>query len=184
MFPPRVHLNTDSLGKTAKYPRAVFRDVVRGTPIPVGDAPALPIETLRHWYLTVCGGMSSELGFGQIGINQEAVTRNTELDPATDRVRVTVLGRQRMPLLMDRTFEIVPLDRRRPEALDRSPQGEAVFPEGDQVIRRGQSPSVGEQVLLNNVVSPRLGLLPSSEEFAEILEEILRTDAAFRGGNA
>lgn len=158
--------------------------MARGSETPGGTAPPLPIETLRHWYLTVCGGRSPELGFGQIGINQEAVEKNTELDPATDRVRVTVLGRRRRPLLMDRTFEVVPLDARRPDALDRSPQGEAVFPEGDDVVRRGQSPAVGQQVLLNNVVSPRLGLLPSAEEFARILEEILRRDASFGRENA
>lgn len=135
--------------------------------------PSLPVETLRHWYVTVCGGMSPELGLTQIGINREALVRNTSLDPVLDRVRVAILGHFRRPLLMDRFFEIVPLDEHHPEALKRSPDGEAVFPEGDDVLRRNQSPQAGQQIILNSVVT-RLQQLPTSEEFARILQEVLR----------
>ena len=72
-------------------------------PGPPGDpAPAFPVETLRHWYVTPFGGMSTELGFFQVGINRAALERNTTLDPSTDRVRVTVLGRMRRPILCER----------------------------------------------------------------------------------
>src|SRR5256885_799560 len=102
---------------------------------PGNPAPTFPVETLRHWYVTPFGGMSVELEPFQVGINREALETNTSLDPSTDRVRVTVLGRVRRPLVLDRFFEVVPLDERHPEALRRSPMGEAVFPEGDDVFR-------------------------------------------------
>lgn len=93
-------------------------------PSDLGDpSPTLPVETLRDWYITVCGGWSSELAFHQIGINREALEKNTSLDPETDRVRVTILGQFRRPLLLDRFFEVVPLDRRHPDALEHSPRG-------------------------------------------------------------
>ncbi len=136
--------------------------------------PTLPIETLRHWYLTVCGGLSPELALYQIGINREALEANTSLDPAVDRVRVAVVGAVRRPILMDRFFEIVPLDDRKPQALARSPIGEAVFPEGDQVLRPGLSPKPGEEVILNNVVSTRLVRSPDPGRFEEILQDLFR----------
>ena len=146
-------------------------------------APSLPVETLRDWYVTVCGGWSTELALDQIGINREAIERNTSLDPETDRVRVTILGRPRRPVLLDRFFEIVPLDERHPQALERSPIGEAVFPEGDEVVRRDQAPQPGESVVLNNV-GHRLGRFPDPEEIARILQELLaRNPEGSRGGS-
>ncbi len=136
--------------------------------------PAFPIETLRHWYFTVCGGLSPDLGLHQIGINRTALRENTDLDPSVDRVRVAVVGASRRPFLMDRFFEIVPLDDRTPAALARSPEGEAVFPEGDQVVRPGLSPSPGSELILNSVVSPRLARLPGTATFEEILQELFR----------
>lgn len=138
------------------------------------SSPRFPIETLRHWYVTVCGGMSPELALHQIGINREALEKNTSLDPAVDRVRVAVMGAFRRPILMDRFFEVVPLDASKPDALARSPVGEAVFPEGDQVLRPNQSPTPGEEIILNNVVSTRLGGLANSERFAAVLQELFR----------
>ncbi len=137
--------------------------------------PVYPVETLRHWYVTPYGGMSPELALFQIGINREAIELNTSLDPALDRVRVSVVGRARArPVLFDRFFEIVPLDTSHPNALARSPKGEAVFPEGDEVVRRYEPPRHGDAILLNCVLSQRLGLLPTAEEFAGILQELLR----------
>jgi len=151
------------------------RSLVRRKPGPPGDpAPAFPVETLRHWYVTPFGGLSPELGLFQVGINREALERNTSLDPSTDRVRVTVLGRVRRPILFDRFFEVVPLDERHPEALRRSPMGEAVFPEGDDVFRPRESPHAGDDVVISSVASQRLGLL-DSEAFAEILQELFRS---------
>ena len=94
---------------------------------------------------------------------------------AGDRVRVTVLGRMRRPILFDRFFEVVPLDERHPEALRCSPMGEAVFPEGDQVLRPRESPHPGDEVILSSAASQRLGLLADSETFAGVVQELFRT---------
>lgn len=139
--------------------------------------PAFPVETLRHWYVTPFGGLSPELGLFQIGINREALERNTSLDPAMDRVRVTILGQVRRPILFDRFFEIVPLDERHPDALKRSPGGEAVLPEGDDVLRPRQSPQPGDEVVISSVVSQRLGLLADPDALAGILQELLRRES-------
>ncbi|HYM41077.1 MAG TPA: hypothetical protein VEY12_13190 [Thermoplasmata archaeon] len=133
------------------------------------------METLRDWYVTVCGGWSPELGFHQIGINKEALERNTSLDPDTDRVRVTILGHVRRPLLLDRFFEIVPLDERHSRALELSPIGEAVFPEGDDAIRRDAAPQQGDEVVLNNVLR-RLDRFPDAAALERILQELLPRD--------
>ena len=142
---------------------------------PGDPAPAFPVETLRHWYVTPFGGMSTELGLFQVGINREALERNTSLDPASDRVRVTVLVRMRRPILFDRFFEVVPLDERHPDALKCSPMGEAVFPEGDQVLRPRDAPHPGDEVILSSAASQRLSLLADSETFAGVVQELFRT---------
>jgi hypothetical protein len=149
--------------------------VLRKPGTPGDPAPAFPVETLRHWYVTPFGGMSTELGLFQVGINREALERNTSLDPSNDRVRVTVLGRMRRPILFDRFFEVVPLDERHPEALRCSPMGEAVFPEGDQVLRPRDAPHPGDEVILSSAASQRLGLLADSETFAGVVQELFRT---------
>jgi hypothetical protein len=149
--------------------------VLRKPGAPGDPAPAFPVETLRHWYVTPFGGMSTELGLFQVGINREALERNTSLDPSNDRVRVTVLGRMRRPILFDRFFEVVPLDERHPDALMCSPMGEAVFPEGDQVLRPRDAPHPGDEVILSSAASQRLGLLADSETFAGVVQELFRT---------
>jgi hypothetical protein len=149
--------------------------VPRKPGVPGDPAPAFPVETLRHWYVTPFGGMSTELGLFQVGINREALERNTSLDPSNDRVRVTVLGRMRRPILFDRFFEVVPLDERHPDAWRRSPMGEAVFPEGDQVLRPRDAPHPGDEVILSSAASQRLGLLADSETFAGVVQELFRS---------
>lgn len=141
------------------------------------------METLRDWYVTVCGGWSPELELHQIGINRNAIERNTSLDPETDRVRVTILGAMRRPLLLDRFFEIVPLDGRYPAARLLSQGGEAVFPEGDDALRGRRAPRPGEQVLINNVVR-RLERSLESGDFARVLQDVLRRNAALDGQGA
>ena len=152
--------------------------VPRKPGVPGDAAPAFPVETLRHWYVTPFGGLSPELGLFQIGINREALERNTSLDPSMDRVRVTVLGRVRRPILFDRFFEVVPLDERHPDAFLRSPMGEAVLPEGDSVLRPRESPQPGDEVVISSVASERLALLTDSESFAHIVQELFRSHAA------
>lgn len=140
---------------------------------PGEPSPAFPVETLRHWYVTPFGGWSCELGLHQVGINREALERNTSLDPSTDRVRVTVLGRVRRPFLLDRFFEVVPLDEHHPDALRHSPMGEAVLPEGDGVLRPRDAPHPGDDIVMSSVATQRLALL-DSEAFAGIVQELFR----------
>ncbi len=137
-------------------------------------APPFPLETLRHWYVTPFGGHSDELSFYQIGIRRDALEANTELDPEVDRVRIGLLGQRNVrPYLLDRPFEVVPLDDLRPEALARSPDGEAVLPEGDDVVRRPfPLPQPGDTVLINAVASKRLQKDP--EKLAQVLESLFR----------
>jgi len=149
--------------------------VLRKPTLSCDVAPAFPVETLRHWYVTPFGGLSPELSLYQIGINREALEVNTSLDPSLDRVRVTVLGRVRRPIFFERFFEIVPLDERHPNALRWSPAGEAVLPEGDQVMRPRESPHPGDEVVINNVPSHRLGPLADSDAFAGIVQELFRS---------
>ena len=137
-------------------------------------AAPFPFETLRHWYVTPFGGHSNELSFYQIGIRRDALEANTELDPQVDRVRIGLLGQRNVrPFLLDHTFEVVPLDDRRPEALSRSPHGEAVLPTGDEVVRR-PFPSLqpGDTVLMNGVAAKRLFSDPV--KLAQVLETLFR----------
>jgi len=123
-------------------------------------APPFPFETLRHWYVTPFGGHSRDLSFYQVGIRRDAIEANTELDPEVDRVRIGLLGQRNVrPYLIDHAFEIVPLDERRPDALSRSPAGEAVLPTGDKVV-------------INGVASKRL--LQDPEKLAQVLESLFR----------
>ncbi len=136
--------------------------------------PPFPFETLRHWYVTPFGGRSRELAFFQVGLRAAAIEANTELVPAVDRVRIGLLGRRNVrPFLLDRPFEIVALDETRPDALAKSPQGEAVLPEGDAVVRRPfPEPQPGDAVLINGVAAKRLSDDP--EKLAEVLAELFR----------
>ncbi len=136
--------------------------------------PPFPLETLRHWYVTPYGGRSRELDLDQIGIRKFALEANTELDPTVDRVRVGLLGeRNTRPLLIDRTFELVALDETRPEALAKSPLGEAVLPEADEVVRHPfRGPTTGDSILINGVMAKRL--LSDPEALAKALEAVLR----------
>ncbi len=152
----------------------VFSSVQRKRGAPGNPAPTFPVETLRHWYVTPFGGHSPELELFQVGINREALETNTSLDPLTDRVRVTVLGQWRRPILFDRFFEVVPLDERHLDALLHSPMGEAVLPEADEVLRPRESPQPGDEVVISSVASQRFGLLANSEAFARIVQELFR----------
>jgi len=137
-------------------------------------APPFPVETLRHWYVTPFGGHSDDLSFYQVGISRDALEANTELNPDVDRVRIGLLGqRNARPFLLDRPFEVVPLDERRPDALARSPEGEAVFPQGDEVVRH-PFPALqpGDTVVINGVAAKRLSQDP--ERLAAVLESLFR----------
>lgn len=139
---------------------------------PDSDLP-FPLETVRHWYVTPFGGLSEDLELGQVGIHADALVRNTELVPHQDRVTISVVGEGgRRPLFMQEAYEVVPLDGRRPDAFEKSPQGEAVLaPDRSwQVIRRPFSePRTGQQLLLNSTTSRVFGADPE-----EVLARLLR----------
>jgi hypothetical protein len=114
-----------------------------------------PVEALRHWYLTPIGGQSSELEPGEIGLNREALAKNTHLVPFEDRVLISKLeGGRSKPVFTRRFFRVVPLDEASPEALSKSQKGEAILPleEGDAF---SETFEVGEIVVLNSVLSQR-----------------------------
>ncbi len=132
-----------------------------------------PFETLRHWYVTPFGGRSGELGPGQVGINAEALDQNTTLVPEQDRVLISLLGRStRRPLYARDAFQVVALDVRLPDALQRSLHGEAVLPaeEAWEVVKRPYlQPHEGQALLLNSVAPRTFGMEPQ-----ELLAEALR----------
>ncbi|MCQ8903950.1 MAG: hypothetical protein NQU42_07660 [Methanothrix sp.] len=110
-----------------------------------------PIETLRHWYVTPVGGRSSELDPGEVGLNREAIVENTDLIPFEDRVLLSRLeGGSSRPLFARKYFRIVPLDRSKPDALSKSPLGEAILPASDDETERIK---IGEMVVINSVLS-------------------------------
>jgi hypothetical protein len=117
-----------------------------------------PIETLKHWYVTPIGGISADLKPGQIGLNREALADNTDLVPFQDRVSLSLLdGGESLPLFAKKYFEVVALDKTWPDALSKSPKGEAVLPSRDERQKIGfMKPfPVGAFVILNGVLSQR-----------------------------
>lgn len=87
-----------------------------------------PFEALRDRYLTPFGGTSFDLQPFEIGVNAKALKANTTLDPTRDRVLVTSeMDSRKTPLIAKPFYTIVPLTEERAEALDLSPNGEAVF---------------------------------------------------------
>jgi hypothetical protein len=119
---------------------------------------AYPIETLKHWYVTPIGGLSTDLEPGQIGINRDAIAGNTDLVPYQDRVFLSKLdGERSRPLFARKYFDVVPLDGRCPDALSKSSDGEAVLPQEDVLGKKNLTHSfhIGEFVILNGVLSQR-----------------------------
>lgn len=87
-----------------------------------------PMETLKDRYVTLYGGASFDLKPLEIGVHAEALRRNTHLAPFSGNVIVTSADDARArPLIGKPLYTIVPLDERRPEALELSRHGEAVF---------------------------------------------------------
>lgn len=128
-----------------------------------------PVEALRHWYLTPIGGQSPELEPGEIGLNREALAKNTHLVPFEDRVLISKLeGGKAKPIFTRRFFRVVPLDEASPEALSKSPKGEAILPleERDTL---SETFAVGEIVVLNGVLSQR-----HQGGFASAIDRLIR----------
>jgi len=119
---------------------------------------AYPIETLKHWYVAPIGGLSMDLNPGQIGLNREALADNTDLVPYQDRVSLSKLdGSGSRPLFVKKYFEVVPIDKKCPDALSKSPNGEAVLPHEEVEHKNScvEPFQVGEFVILNGVLSQR-----------------------------
>ncbi|MFQ5907727.1 MAG: hypothetical protein ACE5JE_02710 [Thermoplasmata archaeon] len=97
----------------------------------------------------------------EVGINAQALKQNTDLVSRQDRVLISILGPDHpRPLYTKKPYEVVALDERRPDALLRSLQGEAVLPKGPTVDITGGSvlePTRGEKLVLNGVASRILG---------------------------
>jgi hypothetical protein len=149
-------------------------------PYPYHEKP-FPFETLRHWYVTPFGGRSPDLAPGQVGINAEALDRNTDLIPEEDRVLISILGKNTLrPLYTRTTFQVVALDERRPDGLDKSPHGEAVLPEevAWEVVKRPYlQPRYGEPLVLNSVATKVFGKDPR-----ELLSQLFMQDLEKRFG--
>ena len=151
------------------------------TPPKIGETdsePGLPypVETVRFWYVSPFGGRSQELDANQVGLNREALARNTELEPQ-DRVAVALPGNDpERPWFFQERYEVVALDARH-EAADLSPQGEVVLPERafDDVLRPHLQPRVGDAVVLKGTAAKRLDDRPAW--LAELLGTSLRRPA-------
>ncbi len=114
-----------------------------------------PVETIKHWYVTVVGGQSADLKPNQVGVNIEALAENTDIVPNEDTVMISKLEGRGMPLLMKKYFTVVPLDEHSPDALLKSPIGEVVFPSQIKKEWFLEPVEIGESVVLNNVLSQR-----------------------------
>ncbi len=119
-----------------------------------------PVETLKHWYVTVVGGESADLKPTQIGVNMEALAENTDIVPYKDTVLITKLEGKITPVLTKKYFTVVPLDEKSPDASSKSPMGEVVLPVQEPGKDRKKEwflePfEIGESVILNNVLSQR-----------------------------
>jgi hypothetical protein len=114
-----------------------------------------PVETLKHWYVTVVGGQSADLKPNQVGVNMEALAENTDIVPNEDTVMISKLEGRGMPLITKKYFTVVPLDENSPDALLKSPIGEVVFPVQVKKEWFLEPVEIGESVVLNNVLSQR-----------------------------
>lgn len=113
-----------------------------------------PIETLKHWYVTIVGGQSVELKPGYIGVRKEALAENTDIIPYEDKVLISKLEDNKItPLFTKRYFTVVPLDENSPDASSKSPMGEVVLPLQDK--KQCMEFKVGDSVIINNVMSQR-----------------------------
>ncbi|MCX9012507.1 MAG: hypothetical protein OIN66_15490 [Candidatus Methanoperedens sp.] len=139
------------------------------------DLYPYPVETLKHWYVTIVGGQSAELKPNQIGVNREALAENTDIVPYEDNVLVSKLENNTpQPLFTKEYFTVVPLDETSPDASSKSPKGEVVLPVLGEKQRDWllEPLRIGEPVILNNVLSQRF-----LRGFARSLDRILKNSS-------
>lgn len=139
------------------------------------------METLRYWYVTPFGGRSEDLSGQVIGINRSALEQNTELIPHQDSVVLGLLAQSsRRPLFFQTFFVVVALDETTPDALSKSPNGEAVLPaDGWEFLRRPYLPSEGRVDLILN---GSLGKLLGPDPRRGLMEAVARALQKHRGG--
>lgn len=113
-----------------------------------------PVETLKHWYVTIVGGQSQDLKPCEVGVNRNALAENTDIVPYEDAVLISKLEGSSTPLFRKRYFTVIPLNKDSPDAC-KSPGGEVVLPVLDRRKSRYSPLVVGEPVILNNVLSRR-----------------------------
>ncbi len=130
-----------------------------------------PVETLKHWYVTIVGGQSIDLKPNQVGVNRDALAKNTDIVPYEDSILISKLEGKSMPLFTKRYFTVVPLDEASPDASSKSPKGEVVLPVQDRKQRDCflEPLEVGEPVILNNVLSQRYHY-----GFANVLNRLIK----------
>lgn len=133
---------------------------------PLSRQKPYPVETLRHRYVTPFGGRSDDLQPGQVGIHAWALNQNTTLVPDQDAVLISIVGDGvPRPLFTQRPFQVVALDRTRPDGLQKSPHGEAVLPFqalGDEIRLPHLQPTHGQPLLLNGVTARIFGTDPAT----------------------
>jgi hypothetical protein len=117
-----------------------------------------PVETTRHAYLTVLGGFSQELPEDAIGLHQQALEENTDLEPG-DVVTVNVVdGGQPVSYIRRPRYRLVPLGFETPDAFVNATEGQAVLP-ADAVEEppAGLEKLDGEaEVVINGVIAARM----------------------------
>lgn len=124
-----------------------------------GEKP-YPQETLRYWYVTPFGGRSPDLSGDVVGINRSALEQNTDLIPQQDTVVIGILAQTNTrPVFFQRFFVVVGLDESTPDALSKSPNGEAVLPRDSWEFLRRPCLVEGMQatLILNGSASKLLG---------------------------
>ncbi len=122
------------------------------------DGLPWPIETTRFAYLTLLGGFSDELTTTSLGLHQQALEENTDLEPG-DQVTVSTFHQgEPVPFLARPSFEIVPLDFERPDAYVQSSEGQAVLPSTavEQKLPGLETLDEGVEVVINGVLAARL----------------------------
>ena len=137
------------------------------------DLYPYPVETLKHWYVTIVGGQSTDLKPNQIGVNKEALAENTDIVPYEDSVLVSKLENNTpRPLFTKKYFTVVPLDENSPDASSKSPKGEVVLPVLEKKQRNWlmEPLRIGEPVILNNVLSQRF-----LRGFARSMDRLLKS---------
>lgn len=118
-----------------------------------------PVETRRYAYMAPLGGFSSDLEGGTIGLHEQALEENTELEPG-DAVTVSVFeGAKPFPILLRPTFTVTAVDFEMPDAYLHTTEGQPVLSAADTdraFLERTQKTPEALKVVLNGVLACRM----------------------------